>query len=53
MIGTVESLNVVNADLITGGEAIADGVLRVNTTLTTLELSWNAIRGNSAEDLTK
>ena len=30
-----------------------DGVLRVNTTFTSPDLSWNAIRGNSAEDLTK
>ena len=35
------------------GRSHRDGVLRVNTTFTSPDLSWNAIRGNSAEDLTK
>eukprot|EP01034_Spumella_vulgaris_P029711 gene29711-36803_t len=47
LIGEAELLNVLHPDLITGGEAIGD-MLRVNTTLTKLDLSWNTVRLDSA-----
>ncbi|RYH11471.1 hypothetical protein EON65_38750 [archaeon] len=47
LIGQAEMLNVVYPDLITGGEALGD-MLKVNTTLLKLDLSWNSIRGDSA-----
>ena len=49
-IGTNEILNTVKPDVTTGGEAIAE-MLMVNTTLTKLDLSWNAIRLESATTL--
>jgi hypothetical protein len=42
-IGTSESLNAVQPDLVTGGEAIAD-MLTENCTLLTLDVAWNSIR---------
>ncbi|OQR99349.1 hypothetical protein ACHHYP_06946 [Achlya hypogyna] len=42
-IGEAENLNVVQPDLITGGEAIG-GMLNVNLTLTHLDLAWNLLR---------
>jgi hypothetical protein len=45
--GKSELLNVLHPDLITGGEAIGE-MLRTNTTLTKLDLSWNTIRLDSA-----
>ena len=50
LIGASENLNVVKPDLVTGGEAVAE-MLRTNETLKVLNLSWNAIRGDSAIDL--
>lgn len=50
LIGKDELLNVVQPDITTGGEAIAD-MLMSNTTLRNLDLSWNAIRLTSAEQL--
>lgn len=47
LIGKSEILNVLHPDLITGGEAIGE-MLKVNTTLTKLDLSWNAVRLESA-----
>lgn len=52
LVGHSEMLNVVNPDIITGGEAIAR-MLSSNTTLRTLDLSWNAIRLSSAEDVAR
>lgn len=50
LIGSAEMLNVVNPDLVTGGEAIAD-MLQMNKTLQYLDVSWNTIRKESAEAL--
>lgn len=47
LIGSDELLNVLNPSLITGGEALGD-MLKKNTTLTELDLSWNGIRLESA-----
>ena len=47
LIGNDELLNVLNPSLITGGEAIG-AMLKANTTLTELDLSWNGIRLESA-----
>jgi hypothetical protein len=47
LIGNDELLNVLNPSLITGGEALGS-MLRTNTTLTELDLSWNGIRLESA-----
>lgn len=52
LIGKSELLNVLHPDLQTGGEAVGD-MLKVNTTLTKLDLSWNAIRMDSAIALAK
>ena len=49
-IGENEILNTVKPDVTTGGEAIAE-MLMVNNTLTKLDLSWNAIRLESATTL--
>ena len=49
-IGEMELLNVVNPDLITGGEGMGD-MLMHNVVLTELDLSWNSIRLESAETL--
>ena len=46
-IGNDELKNVVDPDFNTGGEALAD-MLKTNTTITSLDLSWNAIRMESA-----
>ena len=46
-IGISESLNVVQPDFVTGGEAIAE-CLETNISLETLDLSWNLIRIDSA-----
>ncbi|KAF0719347.1 Aste57867_1107 [Aphanomyces stellatus] len=51
-IGTNEALNVVQPDLTTGGEALAE-MLTVNGHLTVLNLSWNFLRLNSAVQLGK
>jgi hypothetical protein len=50
LIGQTESYNTVYPDLVTGGEAIG-AMLEVNTTIKSLDLSWNAIRLSSAETL--
>ena len=50
LLGNSESLNIVQPDLLTGGEAIAE-MLTVNNTLTKLDLSWNLLRMNSAVDI--
>ncbi|KAF0719345.1 Aste57867_1105 [Aphanomyces stellatus] len=50
LIGTNEALNVVQPDLTTGGEALAE-MLTVNGHLTVLNLSWNFLRLNSAVQL--
>ncbi|OQS06210.1 hypothetical protein THRCLA_01739 [Thraustotheca clavata] len=42
-IGEAENLNVVQPDLVTGGEAIGS-MLNVNLTLTHLDLAWNLLR---------
>lgn len=47
LIGQAELLNVVYPDLVTGGEALGE-MLKVNTTLIKLDLSWNSIRLDSA-----
>lgn len=47
LIGKSELLNVVHPDLTTGGEALGD-MLKINKTLTKLDLSWNSIRLDSA-----
>lgn len=47
LIGKAELMNVVNPDLITGGEALGD-MLKENKTLTKLDLSWNSVRLESA-----
>jgi hypothetical protein len=47
MIGKDELMNVVDPDLITGGEALGE-MLCTNTTITELDVSWNAIRMDSA-----
>ena len=46
-IGSLESLNVVQPDFVTGGEAIAQMLIK-NITLETLNLSWNLLRFDSA-----
>ena len=46
-IGTAELLNVVDPDMVTGGEALG-GMLVVNSTVTELDISWNYIRMDSA-----
>lgn len=48
-IGDLELLNVVMPDLETGGEALA-AMLRLNKTITSLDLAYNSIRLSSAED---
>ncbi|KAG5175366.1 hypothetical protein JKP88DRAFT_351489 [Tribonema minus] len=50
LIGLREAYNAVNPDFQTGGEAVA-AMLSVNATLTSLDLSWNGIRGQSAVTL--
>lgn len=52
LIGNAENLNIVQPDLVTGGEAIAE-MLLVNNTLTKLDLSWNSIRMGSAVEVGK
>ncbi|KAF0686324.1 Aste57867_21863 [Aphanomyces stellatus] len=52
LIGSAEMMNVVQPDLVTGGEAIAE-MLCNNGFLTKLDLSWNKIRLNSAVELGK
>jgi hypothetical protein len=47
LIGNEELLNVLNPSMVTGGEAIGD-MLRLNDTITELDLSWNGIRLDSA-----
>ncbi|RHZ16364.1 hypothetical protein DYB37_008462 [Aphanomyces astaci] len=50
VIGSNEALNVVQPDLVTGGEALAE-MLATNGHLTVLNLSWNFLRLNSAVEL--
>ncbi|ETV66959.1 hypothetical protein, variant 2 [Aphanomyces astaci] len=50
IIGSNEALNVVQPDLVTGGEALAE-MLATNGHLTVLNLSWNFLRLNSAVEL--
>ncbi|CAK4725240.1 unnamed protein product [Aphanomyces euteiches] len=50
LIGSNEALNVVQPDLTTGGEALAE-MLTANNHLTSLNLSWNFLRLNSAVEL--
>jgi hypothetical protein len=52
LIGSSESLNVVQPDIVTGGEAIAE-CLTVNMTLKILRLGWNHIAKQSAITLAK
>jgi Leucine-rich repeat (LRR) protein len=52
LIGRAEELNIVQPDLITGGEAIAE-MLEVNDKITSLDLSWNFIRHESAQAIGK
>lgn len=47
MIGAAELMNVVDPDLVTGGEALGE-MLVSNTTITELDVSWNSIRMDSA-----
>lgn len=47
LIGNDELLNVLNPSMITGGEALG-AMLKMNNTLTELDLSWNGIRLESA-----
>ncbi|CAM9653958.1 unnamed protein product [Chrysoparadoxa australica] len=49
-IGTAETINFLNPDFVTGGEAIADA-LQINSHLTHLDLGWNCIRQDSAVSL--
>ncbi|KAG9399729.1 NLR, CARD domain-containing protein 3 [Aphanomyces cochlioides] len=49
-IGSNEALNVVQPDLTTGGEALAE-MLTTNNHLTSLNLSWNFLRLHSAVEL--
>ena len=51
LIGSDENLNVVNPDLITGGEAIAAMLSRPDCRIKTLNLRWNLIRFNSAVEI--
>ena len=50
LIGDAEALNSVQPDLETGGEALAS-MLRQNKHITLLDVSWNKIRRDSAQDL--
>ena len=50
LIGDAENLNIVNPDLTTGGEAIAD-MLQENYKLQELDVAWNKIRKDSAKEL--
>jgi hypothetical protein len=50
LIGDAEALNSVQPDLETGGEALAS-MLRSNKHVTYLDVSWNKIRRDSAQDL--
>ncbi|GMH75764.1 hypothetical protein TL16_g06867 [Triparma laevis f. inornata] len=50
LIGQGEALNTCQPGLTTGPEAVAK-MLRVNKTLTELDLSWNSIMGDSAVEL--
>ena len=50
LLGQMETLNLVQPDFTTGGEAIAD-MLRSNTTLTHLDVAWNYIRSDSAIEM--
>jgi len=51
LIGSDENLNVVNPDLITGGEAIAALLASPACNIKTLNLRWNLIRFNSAVEI--
>ncbi|CAK4697956.1 unnamed protein product [Aphanomyces euteiches] len=51
-IGEAEELNVVQPEITTGGEAIAS-MLYVNTTMATLDISWNLLRLESSVTLAK
>ena len=50
LIGDAEALNSVQPELETGGEALAQ-MLRSNKHVTYLDVSWNKIRRDSAQDL--
>ena len=50
LVGDQELLNVVNPDLVTGGEAIAS-MLLANKTLKALDVSWNKIRLSRCVDM--
>ncbi|GMH77693.1 hypothetical protein TL16_g07497 [Triparma laevis f. inornata] len=50
LLGEKEQLNVVMPELLTGGEAVGE-MLTVNKYLTELDVSWNSIRGDSAQEL--
>lgn len=51
-VGSSEHLNVVRPSVTTGGEALAT-MLSINTTLTSLDLSWNYLRLAGAVDIGK
>ncbi|GMH46804.1 hypothetical protein TrLO_g5454 [Triparma laevis f. longispina] len=51
LIGSDENLNVVNPDLITGGEAIAAMLASEGCRLKKLNLEWNLLRFNSAVEI--
>ena len=49
LLGAAEELNTVMPELVTAGEAFAELLEHENCGLTKLEISWNMIRGESAE----
>jgi hypothetical protein len=49
IIGGKEALNTVQPDFVTGGEAIAELLSMNHPALTTIDLSWNLIRRESAQ----
>ena len=51
IIGLSENRNLVNPDFQTGGEALADWLCTPTCKLKYLDVSWNAIRGDSARAL--
>ncbi|GLD96601.1 hypothetical protein PINS_up005284 [Pythium insidiosum] len=52
LIGNTENLNVVQPSIVTGGEALAT-MLSINSTLTSLDLSWNYLRLGGAIEIGK
>lgn len=52
IIGDAEMLNTLNPDLLTGGEATAQ-MLSSNRALQHLDISWNTVRKDSADELAR